>query len=132
MSISLILSLTTLVLLLATAGCGIAIAVLERNGVVPPSVERTFIGLAGTGSAVLVSAVVALHPLAGGAVVHGFNLPSVTGVALAAEIDAAGMPPCVSLAGGPAYDRGDARSEGDRTQGDSGHEVSLFRSSRPR
>ena len=128
MSISLILSLITLALLLATAGCGVAIAVMERKSAVPETVERVFMGLAGSGSAVLVCSVVLIHPATGGDP-RRLALPSVTSVAMAAEIDATATPACVSLDDRPAYDRVQARFEGDGAQGESGHEVSVFRSS---
>ncbi|SDG49577.1 hypothetical protein [Thalassobaculum salexigens] len=128
MSISLILSLVTLALLLATAGCGVAIAVLERKGAVPESVERVFMGLAGSGSAVLVCSVVLIHPATGGDTAYQVALPAVAGIAMAAEIDASERPACVPLVDGPAYDRAQARFEGDGAQGESGHEVSVFRS----
>lgn len=137
MSISLILSLTTLALLLATAGCGVAIAVLERKSTVPPVVERVFMGLAGSGSAVLVCSVLLLHPVTGGDAAYRVALPSVTGIAMAAEFEGAefegaDFPACVSLGDGPAYDRAEARFEGDGAQGESGHEIFVFRSPGPR
>lgn len=128
MSISLILSLTSLALLLATAGCGVAIAVVERKSTVPPAVERIFMSLAGSGSAVLVCSVILLHPVTGGDVAHRLTLPSVTSIAMASEIDADEVPACVPLGGTAAYDRVQARSQGRGTQGETGHEVSVFRS----
>ncbi|WPZ34294.1 hypothetical protein T8K17_24065 [Thalassobaculum sp. OXR-137] len=132
MSISLILSLTTLSLLLATAGCGIAIAVLERKSAVPPVVEQVFMGLAAAGSTALVSCVVLLHPVTGGTPVARFALPSVTSIAMASEVEAGDLPACVPLEEGAAYDPGQARFEGRGAEGDSGHEVSVFRSPGPR
>ena len=128
MSISLILSLTTLALLLATAGCGLAIALLERKRAVPPFVERVFIGLAGAGSSVLVCSVVLLHPVTGGGQT-GLVLPSITATAMAAEVNPAGLPACVPLGGSAAYDRVQSRFEGFGAQGVSSHEVSVFRPS---
>lgn len=132
MSISLILSLITLALLLATAGCGLAIAVLERKNTVPDSVERIFMGLAGCGSAVLVCSVALIHPVTGGDAAYRVSLAAVTGIAMAAEFDVSETSACVSLGDGPAYDPAQARFEGNGAQGESGHEVSVFRSPGPR
>ncbi|MDF1792585.1 MAG: hypothetical protein P1U88_11780 [Thalassobaculaceae bacterium] len=132
MSISLILCLSTLTLLVATATIGIAIAVIERKGVVPRLAETTFMGLAGAGSIVLMASVVVLHPLTAETLIGSLHAPSVTSTAMAAEIDAAEEPACVSLADFPAYDRGQARFEGDGAKGEGGHEVSVFRSPGPR
>ena len=134
MSISLILSLTTLALLLATAACGLAIAVLERKRTVPPVVERVFVGLAGSGSAVLVCSVVLLHPATGGAGATNLALPSITAPAMAAEVEAADVEEmerrgCVPLGVSAAYDRVESRFEGYGAQGVSSHEVSVFRPS---
>ena len=132
MSISLILCLTTLALLTATAASGLAIAVLERRGAVPRLAETTFMGLAGAGSLVLVTSVLMLHPLTADTLAGAFHAPSVTSTAMAAEVEPSEESACVSLAELPAYDRRQARSEGEGAKGESGHEVSVFRSSGPR
>lgn len=132
MSVSLILCLTTLALLLATAAIGLAIAVLERRGIVPLQAESAFFGLAAAGCLVLVGSVVMLHPSTAGRFAGDSGLPSVAGAAMAAEVVADahedGDLRCVSLAELPAYDRRQARSDGRGAKGESGHEVSVFRS----
>lgn len=143
MSLSVILCLTALALLLATAASGIAIAILERRGVVPRIAEGLFVGLAGAGSAVLVASVVSMHPLTADPVLATYRPPSVTGSAfaavpsgaghggeaIAASWDGAEVIACVPPAGSAAYDRFSARLEGDAGKGDGHHEVSVFRSS---
>lgn len=137
MLVSLVLCLVTLVLLVATAASGVAIAVLERRGVVPRLAESAFLGLAGAGSAILVASVLLMHPVTAEGVARLSHALAVAGDAMAAEYDptatipAADRPddvPCVSLAELPAYDRHQARFDGQGAKGESGHEVPVFRS----
>jgi len=129
MSTTLALCLITLALLLAAAGSGIAIAVLERRGVVPRLAERTFLGFAGAGSALLVVVVVSLHPTTGAAVA---GTPAPASTAVASPPSGSPQTACVSLADLPAYDHPRARYEGDAARGEFGHEVPVFRSPDPR
>lgn len=113
MSVSLILCLTTLALLLATAASGLAIAVLERRGIVPRLAESAFFGLAVAGCLVLVASVALLHPTTAGRFADDSGFPTLSGAAMAAEVVADahedGDLRCVSLAELPAYDRRQAR-----------------------
>lgn len=136
MPIPMILCLIALALLVATAASGVAIAVLERRGVVPRIAEATFLGLAGAGSFVLVASVLLMHPTSAGGIARLSHVLSVASAAMAAETPPGGTAsdaafpdavPCVSLAELPAYDRGQARSDGYGAKGESSHEVPVFR-----
>ncbi|MCR9072345.1 MAG: hypothetical protein NXI18_11550 [Alphaproteobacteria bacterium] len=132
MSIPLVLCLATLALLLATAASGLAIAVLERRGVVPRLAELAFFGLGAAGSVVLVASVAIMHPITADRLGLRDAYVSIATVAMAseetAEANGDSVLRRVSLTEPAAYDRGQVRPYGRGAEGESGHEILVFRS----